>query len=306
MRINLKQKFAVERVAILFSAVFVLGACTQTPAVDTTDYYNSSSFYGDYTQPGQMSLNSSGTQLSVGQTMQFYASNGRQPYVYTVSGVGSVDTDSGLFYAGMTEGVATITVRDIQGRQATASVYVTANGLGNGSLGLPTSGYKPALTVLATAYDGSVSAPAGAQVGCPVGTSVVGSVANPLGSPPRFYGSRFVCAARSNVTAMSQVYADITVTPPGLHGMASCPAEYTPVGSVMDCGNNICMGEQLICAKIVSASATTRYVTNFYVTQPGVHAPTGAGCSDGAIAFASTVDCGGNSCSGYQTFCKSF
>jgi len=143
---------------------------------------------------------------------------------------------------------------------------------------------------------------------CPGGYSLVGGAADCGGG--RCFGNQFVCGVTVAASAVSGVgvVTDISITPEGTHypGGVPCPAGYSAFGSVADCGGGRCLGNQLLCKRVVPASALApgeTVITGFWMTPPGSHVPGGGGCPAGYSAIGGMADCGGAVCVGNQLIC---
>ena len=294
--------------------------------------------------------------VSTGGTTLLTAAGGVKPYTYSLqSTLATVDSTTGYFTAGSTDGSLIAYVTDSAGTTATLTIYISASitsttgfsvtysptsispgtsvtlspsggtslytyALISGSGTLSGNIYRTpsfAESALIRVYDAvgltsdvtlnstvtTASSSSGTMTAmtlvsdsgsCPSGTNTVGEVT-----------STFVCAAFSaTATSSTMTIKAVYVSASGSHSSSvTCPSGYSAVGSIPDCGGGTCSGVQSVCAKY--ALGTSSAVKNFSVTQYGLHSGSGPGCSVG-YAAASTVDCGGESCSGYQQFCVGF
>ena len=257
-----------------------LVACTPAPAVNDTNLYDSGYSGASISTGTIIYLNPTSSLVNGGGQVQLTASGGVKPYVFAViSGLGTVDTATGLFTASPSSGTTQVEVFDIKGNTAVATITITS-----GSSVYSSTSAGSAVTSLST-VDGDSCPTGGISVGTTYGVN----------------GDRSICAYTGS---SSTVVTDIRVTAGGTHQYGvSCPTGYTAMGYTPDCfGNRGCYGEQTICGS-TAASGSSRTVTDFYVTTLGLHNPSGPGCLSGYVATASVVDCGGNICSGYQQIC---
>lgn len=75
-----------------------------------------------------ISLTPQTASLSTNSLQTFVGSGGTAPYTYSVSGVGSIDSSTGVYTSGSNPGSATITVTDSLSATATATVSVAVTG----------------------------------------------------------------------------------------------------------------------------------------------------------------------------------
>jgi hypothetical protein len=108
------------------------------------------------------------------------------------------------------------------------------------------------------------------------------------------------------------VFADflITATGMGIVGGPGCPANYSLVAEIADCGTQAsCYGNQEFCAAIVPANSTgifTSYVAGIKLVGLGSHSPTAPACPSGYEQKGSFADCTGvtgNACPGFVSVC---
>lgn len=111
------------------SGVFVASTKTGTVTITATDARGSTATATVTIGNKSVSVFPSTSKVVKGGTQTFTAQGATDPVFWSISSssIGSIDVDTGVFTAGVTEGSATITVLDSDGDTVTATVEVIAN-----------------------------------------------------------------------------------------------------------------------------------------------------------------------------------
>jgi hypothetical protein len=262
-----------------------------------------------------LALSAGTSSVAPNQTMQFSVTGGVAPYIFKItSGVGDIDSGTGLFLASATEGTVQVTVTDAAGAKASATVSVTAS-----------VAVDPG-AVLVTSWS-----PSSVQPSDHVTLSVTG------GTAPYTYtliqgngtltGAQYAAPATAeavtiNVTDSSSnsariafsVGAIVSSTVPGI-SLASINI-YLPGSVTGQCGGNGTFvgqtgwmvgphhdwrGSVQFCESAKATASSDTIVSDFVLT--GFHNTGAQTCPTGYSNIGSIVDCRGGYCGGNQTFC---
>lgn len=217
-----------------------------------------------------------------GSVVTIQINGGKAPYyVQQTGGSGSL---TNLTYVPPTSPeVASFTITDSDGRSTSLSIPI-------GTTGGPTAG----ILELAMTQQGA-HVPGGP--GCPVGYTWSGSVADGTWdftkNAPYFYGDIQYCMLVGTIQEGRPYVSDMYLG-------ASCPNGFSAVASYITC-TTFCFGNTVLCAKFSSGGEPP--VRDFYVTQSGIHNPSGPNCNAGFTSIGKATDCGYGNCSGLQNFC---
>lgn len=133
--------------------------------------------------------------------------------------------------------------------------------------------------------------------GCNSGYKQVGSFADCGGG--RCFGNQLLCA---KYLTDSQKVTDFYITRENAHIVSgpACNSGYEKSGSIADCGNARCYGNQLLCVKKSTSSSGIKDVR---MTAEGTHVVGGIACTYNYVKIGSAADCGSGRCFGNQNVC---